>query len=238
MCGFGCTGSSGLVLYTDDFCHFYNYWPLYGKRCIFLSGLRSSGWKETERRYLALLLAVISIFILAFAGNLMQFFVGADYRGRREILKNWGSHLCGDWDAVSLVWLFPGHKQPHISLILTVISLSTRVALSYALAPHTAFGVVAIWCSIPIGWFLADIVGYGFYCRNKKWWNPKSDGRNQQRKWYIREVNCAWIWCRTLCKSIGEEIITQTERLCNAIWGNRKKSYYMNLQPTHDNIKV
>ena len=111
MCGFGCTGSSGLVLYTDDFCHFYNYWPLYGKRCSFLSGLRSSGWKETERRYLALLLAVISIFILAFAGNLMQFFVGADYRGRREILKNWGSHLCGDWDAVSLVWLFPGHKQ-------------------------------------------------------------------------------------------------------------------------------
>ena len=62
--------------------------------------------------------------------------------------------------------LLPGIRKPHISLILTIISLGTRVALSYALAPHTPLGVVAIWCSIPIGWFLADAAGLIFYIRN------------------------------------------------------------------------
>lgn len=61
---------------------------------------------------------------------------------------------------------FRGIRKPHISLILTVISLGTRVALSYAMAPHTSLGVTAIWCSIPIGWFLADAAGLCFYRRN------------------------------------------------------------------------
>ena len=63
---------------------------------------------------------------------------------------------------------FRGINKPHISLILTIISLGTRVALSYTLAPHTPLGVVAIWCSIPIGWFLADAAGLIFYRRNAK----------------------------------------------------------------------
>lgn len=58
---------------------------------------------------------------------------------------------------------FRGISKPHISLILTVISLGTRVLLSYTMAPHTPLGVVAIWCSIPIGWFLADMAGFMFY---------------------------------------------------------------------------
>lgn len=58
---------------------------------------------------------------------------------------------------------FRGIGKPYISLVLTVISLGTRVALSYTLAPHTALGVVAIWCAIPIGWFLADVAGLFFY---------------------------------------------------------------------------
>lgn len=58
---------------------------------------------------------------------------------------------------------FRGISKPHISLLLTIISLGTRVLLSYTLAPHTSLGVVAIWCSIPIGWFLADVVGVLLY---------------------------------------------------------------------------
>lgn len=50
-----------------------------------------------------------------------------------------------------------------ISLILTIISLGTRVVLSYALAPTTPLGVIAIWLSISIGWVLADVVGYLYY---------------------------------------------------------------------------
>ena len=44
-----------------------------------------------------------------------------------------------------------------MSVVLTVISLGLRVVLAYAFAPQ--FGVTAIWLSIPIGWFIADIVG-------------------------------------------------------------------------------
>jgi Na+-driven multidrug efflux pump len=42
------------------------------------------------------------------------------------------------------------------------------VALSYALAPNTPLGVIAIWLSIPIGWVLADIAGLVFYKRDKR----------------------------------------------------------------------
>lgn len=58
---------------------------------------------------------------------------------------------------------FRGINKPYISLILTVISLGTRVALSYALAPHTPLGVTVIWFSIPIGWFLADVTAFFVY---------------------------------------------------------------------------
>ena len=50
-----------------------------------------------------------------------------------------------------------------MSVILTVLSLGTRVALSYALASLPAVGVTGIWWSIPIGWFIADLVGIVYY---------------------------------------------------------------------------
>ncbi len=49
--------------------------------------------------------------------------------------------------------------KPEMSLILTIISLGTRVILAYTLAPQPSFGVSAIWWAIPIGWALADLVG-------------------------------------------------------------------------------
>ena len=50
-------------------------------------------------------------------------------------------------------------NSPFMSIVLTVISLGTRVALAFLLAPLPQFGVSAIWAAIPIGWFLADMVG-------------------------------------------------------------------------------
>ena len=46
-----------------------------------------------------------------------------------------------------------------MSLVLTVLSLGTRVVLAYALAPIPSIGTTGIWLSIPIGWALADIAG-------------------------------------------------------------------------------
>lgn len=47
--------------------------------------------------------------------------------------------------------------------ILTVISLGTRVFLAYVLSAVPAIGVIGIWISIPIGWFLADAAGIIVY---------------------------------------------------------------------------
>lgn len=52
---------------------------------------------------------------------------------------------------------FRGLEKVGMSIVLTVISLGLRVALSYALAPK--FGMIAIWLSIPAGWLAADVVG-------------------------------------------------------------------------------
>ena len=52
-------------------------------------------------------------------------------------------------------------ERPGMSVILTVVSLGTRVALAYALAGP--IGEIGIWIAIPIGWLLADAIGYGFY---------------------------------------------------------------------------
>lgn len=51
-----------------------------------------------------------------------------------------------------------------MSVVLTVISLGTRVALAYVLSAVPAFGVTGIWWAVPIGWALADAVGLAYYC--------------------------------------------------------------------------
>ena len=62
---------------------------------------------------------------------------------------------------IGILFLLYGYfravERPKISLLLTVISLGTRVALAYAWAPWV--GVWAIWWAIPIGWLLADLTG-------------------------------------------------------------------------------
>ena len=115
---------------------------------------------------------MISALIFVFAGGLMRFFIDAS---EVEIIAEGARYLRIEGAAyvgigILFLWYgyFRGIGKPHISLILTVVSLGTRVALSYTLAPHTPLGVVSIWCSIPIGWLLADIAGLIFYRKNGK----------------------------------------------------------------------
>ncbi len=120
----------------------------------------------------AVFCVIISVLIWIFAGDLMRIFVDAEEvlilsEGVRY-LRIEGAMYVGI--GILFLWYgyFRGIGRPHISLILTVISLGTRVVLSYALAPNTPLGVVAIWCSIPVGWILADAVGLVFYRRRGK----------------------------------------------------------------------
>ena len=67
-----------------------------------------------------------------------------------------------------LYGLYRAIGRPGMSLVLTVISLGTRVALAYLLSPIPAIGVSGIWWAIPIGWFLADATGIIYYVRIRK----------------------------------------------------------------------
>ena len=66
-----------------------------------------------------------------------------------------------------LYGLYRAINKPMMSLILTILSLGTRVALAYLFAPNPLFGVNAIWWAIPIGWGIADVVGIMYY-QNKE----------------------------------------------------------------------
>ncbi len=122
---------------------------------------------------LALLFCVvISITVWLFAEPLMKLFVEA---GEVEIIGEGvrylhieGAFYCGIGLLFLLYGLYRALGKPGMSVVLTVISLGTRVALSYVLSAIPVFSVVGIWWSIPIGWFLADMIGVGCYLVKKK----------------------------------------------------------------------
>lgn len=104
-----------------------------------------------------------SAVIFAFAPQLMGLFVRA---GEQELisvgvryLRIEGNFYCGIGILFLLYGYYRGLGKPEMSVVLTVISLGTRVMLAYALAPVPAIGVLGIWWAIPIGWFLADVTG-------------------------------------------------------------------------------
>lgn len=104
----------------------------------------------------------VSLIIWIFAGGFMRIFVDASKKdiileGVRY-LRIEGSFYFGIGVLFLLYGYYRGIQKAEMSLVLTVISLGTRVALSYIFAPNTSMGVSAIWWSIPIGWILADAV--------------------------------------------------------------------------------
>ncbi len=78
-------------------------------------------------------------------------------------LRTEGAFYCGIGCLFLLYGLYRAVNRPAMSLVLTVISLGTRVLLAYSLSAIPAVGVTGIWWSVPIGWFLADAVGILYY---------------------------------------------------------------------------
>ena len=105
----------------------------------------------------------VSLVIFIFAPYLMQIFVNAQEYEIIQIgvgyLRIEGSFYFGIGILFLLYGFYRGIEKPEMSLILTIISLGTRVLLAYLLAPIPAIGVFGIWWSIPIGWILADLAG-------------------------------------------------------------------------------
>ena len=115
---------------------------------------------------------VISALVWVFARPLMALFVeGAETaiiaEGARY-LRIEGAFYCGIGCLFLLYGLYRALGRPGMSVVLTVISLGTRVALAYALSAIPFFGVTGIWWSVPIGWALADITGFLYYLLRKQ----------------------------------------------------------------------
>lgn len=112
---------------------------------------------------------VVSAVVFVFAEPLMSIFVGS---GETEIvrigaqyLKTEGAFYIGIGILFMLYGLYRALLVPSMSLILTIISLGTRVVLAYTLSSVDSIGVFGIWISVPIGWALADIFGVICYKR-------------------------------------------------------------------------
>lgn len=121
----------------------------------------------------------ISGVVYIFAEKLMLIFVQPN---EIEIIKEGVKYLRIEgvfyWGIGCLFLLygfFRAIEKPGISLILTIVSLGTRVVLSYSLARIPTIGVKGIWWSIPIGWILADGVGFLYYLKNKRNFDKKKE---------------------------------------------------------------
>lgn len=113
----------------------------------------------------------VSSIIWIFACPLMELFVGKNepsivYEGARY-LRIEGAFYVGIGCLFLLYGLYRALAKPGMSVVLTIISLGTRVLLAYVLSSIPFIGVVGIWWSVPIGWFLADTVGLLYYISRK-----------------------------------------------------------------------
>ena len=115
---------------------------------------------------------VISFIVCVFARELMLVFVqpqeaeilavGVQY------LRIEGTFYCGIGCLFLLYGLYRAVRKPEMSVVLTIISLETRVVLAYSLSAIPGIGVVGIWVSVPIGWFLADCTGFAYYWMKRR----------------------------------------------------------------------
>lgn len=145
---------------------------------LFISQNHGAGEKDRIRtgtknaiRTSLLFCLFVSVLVFLLAPQLMMIFIdpaeteiisiGATY------LRIEGAFYCGIGLLFLLYGYYRGIGRPEMSVVLTIISLGTRVLLAYVLAPIPAIGVIGIWSAIPIGWILADVVGM-FYMKRTK----------------------------------------------------------------------
>ena len=124
-----------------------------------------------------LVCCAISAAVVCFAEPLLRIFVQA---GETEVLASGvlylrieGACYAGIGCLMLLYGFYRAVERPGMSLVLTVISLGTRVALAYAVAG--TLGEIGVWIAIPIGWLLADAAGYGFYALRRETLLPPQD---------------------------------------------------------------
>ncbi|MCI8385590.1 MAG: MATE family efflux transporter [Acutalibacter sp.] len=118
----------------------------------------------------AVFCGAVSTLVCLFAPGLMGVFVDAanqeTIRAGVEYLRIEGMCYIG----IGLLFMLYGYyravDKPMMSVVLTVLSLGTRVLLANVLAP--VIGPVGVWAAIPIGWALADVYGVWYHYRREE----------------------------------------------------------------------
>lgn len=113
---------------------------------------------------------VITAVVLLFAPQLIGLFVPGD----AAVIAAGATYLRVEgifYILIGYLFLYYGFYRGmghfNTSIVLTVISLGTRVVFSYAMV-WLGLGLHSIWWSIPIGWALADVAGFIHYRKLKK----------------------------------------------------------------------
>lgn len=119
------------------------------------------GWKQSMIAA-SIFCVSVSAVVFIFAEKFMGLFV----TNGDEIIKVGAGYLRIEgtfYIGIGILFLLYGFyravQKPEMSLVLTIISLGTRVVLAYALSSIPQIGVIGIWASVPIGWALADMTG-------------------------------------------------------------------------------
>ncbi len=137
-----------------------------GKKERIKSGIRSAV------RTSFLFSVAVSALVVLFAKPLLLIFIKPQETEILNVgiryLRIEGSFYCLIGFLFLLYGYFRAVKRPGISLVLTVVSLGTRVVLAYLLSAEPMIGVDGIWAAVPIGWLLADVTGYLYYRSEKK----------------------------------------------------------------------
>lgn len=111
--------------------------------------------------------AVISVLVCLLAKPLMGIFIDLE---NTKVIQAGVGYLrieAAFYFGIGLLFMLYGYyraiEKPGMSVVLTICSLGTRVVLAYVLSGISFIGVTGIWVAIPIGWFLADVVGISYY---------------------------------------------------------------------------
>ena len=118
---------------------------------------------------------LITALVIGFAKPLMQLFIDKESTAVIAVGIGYLQIEAAFYFGIGMLFLFYGYyravNKPGISVVLTVVSLGTRVVLAYILSSFPRIGVTGIWMSVPIGWILADLTGAWYYitgCRRKE----------------------------------------------------------------------
>ena len=129
------------------------------------------GLKSVTRTIIVFCL-VLSTVIYMNAGRLMQIFVSANEINVINTGVEYLSIISIFYMLIGFLFMFYGYFRGigalKVSLILTIISLGTRVLMAYMLSGVPQIGQRGIWWSVPIGWALADSIGFMIYMKMKK----------------------------------------------------------------------